>query len=279
MLTLEISSIASACGKNPFESRNKTFLTQLCKEKKEYYRSLFFEEEIFRITNSDNYYDTELKNKVKKHKVENPSDFLETEEAIMKEIISENPDVNTENLREKIKDSLKKECGKNIEPRVIKEKKYQRGNNIMYYYNDTNGWRLRGLHDATKGDMVIEVKTRMKLNNIRRNEYDLYQLFGYLLAMKKTKGKIVQSFNGVIYDSDEESGIEYGIIDIENEPWKSKFSAFYNELSSFFEEIKDCDFFDIYSVFTKGEIPIASFKDNTLVKFNHDYEKLIKLFL
>ena len=63
---------------------------------------------------------------------------------------------------------------------------YVKGNNEMYKYEE-NGWSIRGLHDATHGEIVIEVKTRMRAQNVKKNEYDLYQLFGYLLAMNKTK--------------------------------------------------------------------------------------------
>jgi len=76
--------------------------------------------------------------------------------------------------------NLKKDCGKNVEEKVITKKKYDVGNKKMYYHS-IGGHCIGGLHDATDSDIVIEIKTRMKKDNVRKNEYDLYQLIGYLL--------------------------------------------------------------------------------------------------
>jgi CRISPR/Cas system-associated exonuclease Cas4 (RecB family) len=103
-----------------------------------------------------------------------------------------------------IETSLKKDCGTNSEKSVIKKQKYTKGNNCIFTFTNSEfNWAIRGFHDATDNDndVVIEIKTRMKLQNVRRNEYDLYQLFGYLISMNKTRGKIVQYFNDIVYDS------------------------------------------------------------------------------
>ena len=45
---------------------------------------------------------------------------------------------------------------------------YKKGNNKMYTYEE-NGWSIRGLNDATHRDIIIEVKTRMRRQNLRKN--------------------------------------------------------------------------------------------------------------
>jgi hypothetical protein len=155
---------------------------------------------------------------------------------------------------------------------------YTKGNNKMYYYSE-NDWTIRGLHDAMIGNIVIEIKTRMKPQNVRKNEYDLYQLFGYLLAMSKTVGKIVQKYNSHIYDSDVETNLEYGIIDITINPWKDKFETFRKELNDFFIEIRTYSdkIFDVKTVISDSERPIASFNvDGVPCNVNPKYEKIVK---
>ena len=154
---------------------------------------------------------------------------------------------------------------------------YKKGNNRMCYYSENN-WTIRGLHDATCGDTVIEIKTRMKPQNVRKNEYDLYQLFGYLLAMNKTTGKIVQKYADDIYDSNIETENEYGIIDITETVWKRKFEKFKSELNEFFEEIKKYaeEIFDPYNTIDPKDAPIASFDiDGIPHNINPKYEKIV----
>ena len=47
MYSLEISSVGSACGKNPYESRDKTIFTQLCKSDANKYRTILIEQGLF----------------------------------------------------------------------------------------------------------------------------------------------------------------------------------------------------------------------------------------
>jgi len=124
----------------------------------------------------------------------------------------------------------------------------------------------------------------MSEKNVRKNEYDLYQLFGYLLAMSKTKGKIVQYFNKNIFDSDVETNYEYGIIDINEEIWGSKFKNFLRELNCFFCELSEYtnrykpeNIFNVWKVFNKTELPIAIYDiDRIAHNINPKYEKIIK---
>ena len=155
---------------------------------------------------------------------------------------------------------------------------YKKGNNKMYYYYSDNGWYIKGLHDATDNDVVIEIKTRMRLQNVRKNDYDLYQLFGYLLAMNKTKGKIVQKYNDNIYDSEIETNNEYGLIDILDDHWKEKFNSFKKELNNFFLEINNYKhkLFDTSIVIPSNLYPIASFDEKGIPhNVNPKYEKIV----
>jgi hypothetical protein len=118
----------------------------------------------------------------------------------------------------------------------------------------------------------------MRPQNVRKNEYDLYQLFGYLLAMNKTKGKIVQKCNNIIYDSEIETDNEYGVIDISLDEWKEKFNTFKKELNDFFLEINNYrdKLFNITDVINYKNYPIASFDENGMPhNVNPKYEKIV----
>ena len=96
---------------------------------------------------------------------------------------------------------------------------------------DGEGWgrwwgdfRPRALHchDRCIGNFVaaVAVSERTRRQNVRRNEYDLYQLICYLLATGISQGKIVQLFNKEKFDSDVATEQEYGLIDITQDQWK-----------------------------------------------------------
>ena len=97
--------------------------------------------------------------------------------------IDNDGDVTVTDLIKLVRCSLKQDCGKNSETELLNNKpEYRPGNSRMYYYGRKN-WKIGGLHDAVQGDTIIEIKTRMKRTNVRKNEYDLYQLFGYLVDL------------------------------------------------------------------------------------------------
>ena len=282
MDTLEISYIGSACGKNKYEPRNKTIMLLLCRE----YPKLF-REKLIKNGNIRPLEGTSLKRPIDesyKHfskTVKDPKEFDVIEQKVIDELKSNVPDVSDSEIskaRTIVQDSLKKDCGRNNEKHVIQTSKYTKGNNKMWYYTDTNhGWKLKGLHDATDKDMVIEIKTRMKKENVRKNEYDLYQLFGYMLVMGETKGMITQSHGGIIYKSTVENENEYGIIDISDESWNEKYVKFYKELNGFFKEISKFSGhdFDISTVMKSGHI-YAEY--DTHGKFHNVDPKYINIF-
>lgn len=283
MNSLEISFIGSACGKNRYEPRNKIILLLLCRQYKDIYKRLFFDKGIFTILDpSKKTYDKQLKRIYSDYKkdVSSPEDFAKLQIDIKKRLKQENEDIKEEDLNHAtsfLENSMKKDCGTNNEKAVINKMNYKKGNNRMYYYSENN-WSIRGLHDATCGDIVIEIKTRMKPQNVRKNEYDLYQLFGYLLAMNKTTGKIVQKYADRVYDSDIETENEYGIIDIIIGIWKQRFEKFKSELNYFFEEVRKYteEIFDPYNVIDPKENPIASFDiDGIPHNINPKYEKIV----
>jgi hypothetical protein len=285
---LEISNIAAACGKNPYEDKRKIMLLLLCRKYKEIYKTLFKNIGVIQYISEDiKTFDAEIKELYLEHKktVNNPKDFNNIEKTITdkirvkKEITKKDLDY----AKKFIETSLKKDCGTNSEKSVIKKQKYTKGNNSMFSFtNQGFNWTIRGFHDATDddNDIVIEIKTRMKQQNVRRNEYDLYQLFGYLLAMNKTRGKIVQYFNDIVYDSDIPTFTEFGVIDVTLEPCKSKFETFITELNIFFKELNEyseTSLINIKDVIKDSEWPIALYDPSGVPhNVNPIYEKIIQ---
>jgi hypothetical protein len=284
MNSIEISYLGSACGKNRYEPKEKMMLLLLCREYKNYYKDIFFKCGAFQLLDpTKKTYDTELKRIYSKMKKEigSPGDFKKTEEEITKKLKVENKDITEEDIAyasKFLESSFKKDCGINNEQSIITQKEYKKGNNRIYYYSENN-WTIKGFHDASYGDVVIEIKTRMREQNVRKNEYDLYQLFGYLLAMNKTNGKIVQKFSNRIYDSDIETQKEYGLIDITTDPWKTKFKVFKAELNGFFSALAYYNetTFNITAAINMSDLPIAVFDiDGIPHNVNPSYEKIVK---
>ena len=73
---------------------------------------------------------------------------------------------------------------------------------------------------------------------------------------------------------------EYGLIDIQNEPWKEKFNIFKKDLNIFFDEIRHYNYdniFDITNVINPCDFPIAMFDiDGIPHNINPKYEKIVK---
>ena len=284
MNCIEISYLGAACGKNVYEPRERILFLLLCRKYKGLYKNILFSNGSFKLANRSNKtVDNELKRVYSevKSSVNSPNDFCRIKEEVTKKIKTENKDITPTDLNHissVLENSLKKDCGINNERKVIDNKKYIKGNNTFYTYTETN-WMIRGYHDAMQGETVIEIKTRMRYNNVRKNEYDLYQLFGYMLAMNKTTGKIVQYFDNIVYDSDLETLNEYGLIDIKIEPWKTNFETFKQDIRHFFAEL---DFysdktFDTTTAIDNLDKPIALFDiDGITNNVNPKYEKIVK---
>lgn len=288
MQYLEISYIGSACGKNRYEPQDKTILLLLARHSKELVKAILFQ--IGGIIESDGntrVYDSELKDIYSgyKKKITDVSTIDDVKNDIINKLKAENNEM-TENditiAKDFLDSSIKKDCGNNNESSVIKSKMYTKGNNCLHRYvpfHDLPQYELRGFHDASHNDIVIEIKTRMKLINVRKNDYDLYQLFGYLLVMGKTKGKIVQKFQDIIFDTDIENSKEFGLIDIENDKWKTKFEIFKNDLYSFFKKVEwiSLDIENRHSIaMLCFNGPIAKIYNGVPKNVDINYEKIIK---
>ena len=285
---IEVSYISSVCGKNKYEPINKTILLLLARHNPRLVRCLLIEGGyITEVDKNEKLYDEKLKKIYSEYK-KNITDVTKIEdihEEIIEKLKSENTDIKDSDISKAnvfLESSLKKDCGTNNESSVIKRMKYTKGNNFMHKYKFNDSWELRGFHDASIDDTVIEIKTRTKFINVRKNEYDLYQVFGYLLTMNKTKGKIVQKYENYIFDSDIQTDKEFGIIDISQEYWNTKFETFKKELQSFFDYIEyimvDIRYrFSIVDAIKDIDIPIAVLCDNVPRNVNNNYEKLIKI--
>ena len=261
MDSLEISYIGSACGKNIYEPRNKTIMLLLCREYPKLFRAKMIKNGNIRpLEGMSLKRPIEDSYKMYSSSIKDPKEFDSIEKKVINEIKDKTPDITDSELetaRHIVRDHLKKDCGKNTENTVINASNYTKGNNRLWHYTDVNhGWHLKGFHDATDTDIVVEIKTRMKKENVRKNEYDLYQLFGYMLVMSKYRGMISQTFSGEIYKSTVENNYEYGIIDINESQWNEKYIKFYKELDAFFRDVKICSTsdFDITLVMKTGKI-------------------------
>ena len=116
-------------------------------------------------------------------------DFSKIEENIVEEYKkSRNNEQTNEELikiKEYTQDSLKKDNGNLQEQNIIHSQKYTKGNNKMYYFNISK--QVRVLVESMMqvlNNLLLEIKTRTKKQNIRKNEYDLYQIICYLLATR-----------------------------------------------------------------------------------------------
>ena len=225
---LEISNIAAALGKNPYESREKMLLTSWARHAPKTVITYLIENKcISKLMDSEETF-SKLQEETYKEllpKEFDNKDLSKIEEKVVNDYKRKRNNQQTESevekLRERTKNMLKKDLGNVHEDLLIKKEDYSKGNNRMFYYNITDDFCIGGKHDASSDsdsdNLLIEIKTRTRKQNVRRNDYDLYQLIGYLLATNFTKGKIVQIYNRQKYDSDVPSEIEYGIIDTANE--------------------------------------------------------------
>jgi len=244
---LEISAIGSACGKMKFEPIERTLLYTWARHSPNDCKEFLIRSGAIRYDDDavDLHKDHDsLFKKAKTVSVNNSStrefkgilNSAEEEFKTLRE--SQGLKISKEELQE-FRDAGKKvintNFGKNSEDTIIKSFNGKNGNDKMHYYNIGSDYCIGGKHDASVNDMVVEIKTRMKEANVRKNEYDLYQLFGYLLAMGVQKGKIIQQFNNIKYDSDVETENEYGIVD--SVVYREKITTMLDELNTFFSRL------------------------------------------
>lgn len=285
---LEISSVAAALGKNPYESREKTLLISWArhcpKTTKEY---LIKHECISQLKENEQTF-TELQketyNELQPTEFD-VKDFDRIENSVIEEYKKKRKNEQTEEevkqLKEYTKDLLKKNNGNIQENNIIEKEHYIKGNDKMYYFNITDNACIGGKNDASIQDTLIEIKTRTRRQNIRRNDYDLYQLICYLLATHTSQGKIVQIYNKQKFDSDIANEEEYGLINIHDEQWSELVTEIKMGLKEYFEEleelIKTSNFIYLTNVIPKRIRPIAKYiieSENTT-----DHKELINFTL
>lgn len=273
---LEISAIGAACKKNPFETMEKTLLSGWGRHNKKTLLDFLIRSNcVTMISNDTDTYD-ELCSKIyDKHatNVNNVDSFKQIEDTIVKEFTDMKETVTDSDIKQVkafVSENIKKDYGKTSERETLKRKiNLKPGNTKMYYHKIGNN-KIGGLHDAFDGECLVEIKSRIKQANVRKNEYDLYQLFGYLLALNATKGKIIQTFQGTIFESDKLTTTEYGIIDIQDEYWNDKIQLMLLELDSYFsklEHVMNC--VNVDDDFLQKAIPL---RDRPIFKLTENME-------
>lgn len=293
---LEISNVASALGKNPYESREKTLLVSWARHApKKVLEYLIKNKCVLPLKENEETF-TELQKETFEEIVPKEfdvKDFEKIEKDITEEYKRKRGDNQTQEelkqLKEYTKDLLKKNNGNIQEDNIIKKEQYTKGNDRMYYYNITEDDCIGGKNDASTSDVLIEIKTRTRKQNVRRNEYDLYQLICYLMATGIEKGKIVQMYNKEKFDSDIPTENEYGLININDETWKEFSKEIVIGLKEYFKElselIKTSNFMYLNSVIPNKIRPIAKYitekneqNEQNCITFCEDNVKFKNLF-
>jgi hypothetical protein len=290
---LEISNIAAALGKNPYETKEKMLLTSWARHSPSVVFEYLVKNNCIKQLGINEQSFSELQKEIYENVLPDEydvKDFKKIEEKVVKEYKEKRNNQQTEEevneLVKLTKDSLKKDNGNLQEDKLIQTEKYKKGNDRMYYYNINENCCIGGKHDASDNELLIEIKTRVKKANVRRNDYDLYQLIGYLLATDKKKGKIVQVYNKQKYDSDVASEIEFGVINIEEESWKELSVEIINGLKIYFDElnelIKSGKFIYLNSVIPNKIRPIAKYTLNVnkidICEENIKFKNLLRFF-
>ena len=267
---LEISNVAAALGKNPYESKEKTLLVSWSRHCPETVRNYLIENKCMIPLKDNEQSFTDLQMEIYNGVIPEQydvNDFAKIEKNVVEEYKRKRNNEQTEQEIKQLKvytqDLLKKNNGNIQENNIIQKEQYTRGNDMMYYYNIQSDACIGGKNDASIGDVLIEIKTRTRRQNVRRNEYDLYQLICYLLATGIKKGKVVQLFNKEKFDSDCATEQEYGLVNITEDPWKDLcveiiegLKEYFNELS---ELIKSSNYIYLTNVIPKKIRPIVKY--------------------
>lgn len=243
---LEISNVASALGKNPYESKEKTLLVSWARHCPEVVRNYLIQNNCISSLkeNEESFSDLQIETyNVVIPEEYDVKDFKKIEEEVIEEYKRKRKNQQSDNeikqLKEYTQDLLKKNNGNIQENNIIQKEQYTKGNDKMYYYEIYPNACIGGKNDASVDDILIEIKTRTRRQNVRRNEYDLYQLICYLLATGISQGKIVQLFNKEKFDSDIATEKEYGLINITEEPWNDLCTEIVEGLKIYFNELSE----------------------------------------
>lgn len=287
---LEVSNIAAAIGKNPYEPIELICLTVWARENpKTLLKYLINNKLIINHNLKEDEVDEEMSiaynnilDKIDKESF-STLNFDETKDDVINEYKKIRPNFKPDEidrLETSVKAQIIKENGNIQEENIINNKKYKKGNNQMWYYKILDDV-IGGKHDANDSNLVIEIKSRITFKNVRKNEYDLCQLIGYLLCMEKDKGKIVQNFNKHIFDSDFETDKEYGIIDINNDKWNKYKNEIIEKLKLFFKNARECienECINLDKIYKMGLIAEITL-DGRLININNKFKKICNLLI
>lgn len=295
-----ISDLGSICGKNPYEPRERTLLNYLAKINPKLCKNILIDNNVITIDNRDYLEDrylvlnalvrTEV-NKVNVDRKNISEDFVNTIiDNISQKYKNEEPNSSPERLKlmeTLTRNQLNKKIGSVNESRVVKAQGGSRPKKNVQYKIDDN-ITIKGVCDCViEGEMIIEIKNRTRPENVRKNEYDLYQVMGYMLAYGINKAKIVQQYNGTIYTSNDETEVQFGIISLENEYYANKLIQMIREIKRFnnqlykilTEEVNEntfpTDFFN--KAFILEDLPICVLNNNHKINQNNKYQKLLNL--
>ena len=234
---VSISDFGSIADVNPWQSKDETLFRYHCK---------YFKKEVLNLLNENHYiiddkwstkvdketetFLTEVKN-LKANSSDEANELIRSNWLTLDRLAKKNNMTNTEwcKIHDRIKDTITKNTGTQVESAVIKKVEGKVGtlsnkNDKMRYktvFEDNEGTRyiIGGKTDATSKDTIIEVKNRRSLNNVKKNDYDWYQLMGYMYLIDKPYGKIIQNYNNKVFDSDTETTREYGKISFDQSVW------------------------------------------------------------
>lgn len=267
---LEISNVAAALGKNPYESREKTLLVSWARHCPQIVKDYLIDNKCISSLKENEESFSNLQ--IETYNVVIPeqydvNDFAKIEKDIVEEYKrkrnNEQSEKEIKQLKTYTQDLLKKNNGNIQENNIIQKENYTKGNDKMYYYEILPNACIGGKNDAVIGEILLEIKTRTRRQNVRRNEYDLYQLICYLLSTGISSGKIVQLFNKEKFDSDDATEKEYGIIDITKDEWKDLSIEIIEGLKEYFNElsdlIKNSKYIYLTNVIPKRIRPIAKY--------------------
>jgi hypothetical protein len=279
MYYLEISNVGAACGKMPFEPMERILLYSWARYSPGDCWLYLMSNGHVKLDDDDRHRESHFVEHLST--VNTGSDVLSILENKKKELQQKNySNEEIKAIEETGRRTLNVAVGSNSERETIALVKARSGNNKMYYYNLNFRWCIGGRHDADKDGVIYEIKSRMSRKNVRKNEYDLYQLMGYLLAMNASKGKIIQRFEGEVYQSDVETDEEWGIIDLD--VMIEHKNEMLHKLRIFFELLEDTikrgTLAEDVAQRALGKDVVCGYVDGNIVNRNPRYLKLFNHF-
>lgn len=283
-----ISELGPICGKSPWEPKTKMLLVYWAKLAKRDCINFLTDNCVIefaeRPTNSlrvlNNTVQEQFDNTEINEHTTNLNEILTkaTESYKLKE-----PNLTNEKLelfQQVFSQKINQKLGSKSEATVVSKQQAKRPKRHVTY-ELTPEITLKGVCDAILDNgTIIEIKTRTKLENVRKNEYDLYQLFGYMLSYKATKGKIVQRYQDSQWASDEETEDEYGLVDLNEPQWSSKLKCMVKEIKLFNNELFNLvtnkkTQWNLLDFLKSSELPICTINKGRVINRNTKYNKLI----